>query len=77
MWAGEFEEFTGAAPVKAYQCDGAGYSVIFVEFANTSDCLIAEKTITVNLEGEYKVIEGEEVFCEIFWSSSERQKHGR
>jgi len=72
MWAGNFEELTGVVPKMAYQCDGEGYSIVFIEFENASDCLVAEKTINENLEGEVEIIEGEEAFWEVHWSSSEK-----
>ena len=71
MWALDFEEITGTTPKSAHQCDGENYSFVFVEFEDESESLAAEKTINENLEGEVVVIEGEEAFWEVYWSSSE------
>ena len=67
LWARQFAENVGVVPLGAYQCDEAGYSVIYVLFADASDSSEAEREIKAGLEGEVQAVAGKQVF----WSPAE------
>jgi hypothetical protein len=71
MWAAQLQELAGVAPLRACQCEGHGYNLTLVEFADSTECESAEMALRENLGGEAIGVEGEEGFWKVYWIAAD------